>query len=138
MTDRIQYKRGMAGRVMDAFGTSGFNVSSDGRLGYFGPDLEWYAEPGDWIYQDSDGRLAVQKSILSEDIKIGEHCWALSLGKLLIAMKSTETRYEVCGAWECGLGSEELEILEVIPRPTGHEAASLYYGQSNRPKKSGG
>ena len=74
MTDWIQYQRGMAGCVMDVFGTSGFNVSYDGRLGYFGPDVEWYADPGDFIFRDADGRLAASKfvtyTIAEDDLEL--------------------------------------------------------------------
>ncbi|MDE2106164.1 MAG: DUF4172 domain-containing protein [Patescibacteria group bacterium] len=62
MTSKIvQYERGFADRVFDLFGTSGFNVSEDGRLGWYGPDSSWYANPGDWIYLDEAGNPAVSR-----------------------------------------------------------------------------
>lgn len=57
----VQYQRGFADRVFDVFGTSGFNVSEDGRLGWYGPDSSWLARPGDWIYIDGDGYPAVSR-----------------------------------------------------------------------------
>ncbi len=53
MSDHIEYQRGKAQRVFDAFGPSGFNVSEDGRLGYFGPGGPWYAK-------DEIGSCAIQ------------------------------------------------------------------------------
>jgi hypothetical protein len=74
MSEWIQYQRGFADRVMEVFGTSGFNVSHDGRLGYFGPDVEWYADPGDFIFRDTDGSLAVSKfvpyTIAEDDLEL--------------------------------------------------------------------
>ena len=62
MTSKIvQYERGFADRVFDLFGTPGFNVSEDGRLGWYGPDSSWYANPGDWIYLDEAGNPAVSR-----------------------------------------------------------------------------
>ena len=66
MVDKVQYQRGYADRVMDVFGTTGFMVSEDGRLGYYGPDIltrgwpnphpgSFYAEPGDWVVRGQDG-----------------------------------------------------------------------------------
>lgn len=63
----------------------------------------------------------------NEDVKIGEHCWALSNGLLLVVLKVDSDSFEVCGAWECGVNADYLEILEVIPRPLGHETDLLYY-----------
>ena len=63
----------------------------------------------------------------NEEVKIGEHCWALSNDRLLIVLKSAPTFYEVCGAWECGIGADELEIIQVIPRPAAYENTKLYY-----------
>lgn len=62
-----------------------------------------------------------------QEVKIGDHCWALSDGDLLVVLKDEEGRYQVCGAWECGIPVDELELLEVIPRPQGFEALRLYY-----------
>ena len=59
MNDRIQYRRGFAHRVFDAFGSKGFNVSENGQLAYFGPDGYWYASDGDWITRHPDGTLSV-------------------------------------------------------------------------------
>lgn len=59
MTDRIQYQRGFAHRVFDAFGSTGFNTSENGQLGYFGPGGPWYAADGRWITRHPDGTLSV-------------------------------------------------------------------------------
>jgi len=61
MVKRIQYQRGYALRVFDVVGSSGFNVSEDGRLGYFGEETSLYADPGDWIVQADDGTISVVK-----------------------------------------------------------------------------
>jgi len=62
-----------------------------------------------------------------KDIDIGSHCWALSKGELLIVLKTGKGRYEVCGAWECGIGVDDIDIIEVINRPTSHKETKLYY-----------
>ncbi len=59
MTDRIQYQRGFAHRIFDAFGSTGFNLSEYGHLGYFGPGGPWYAGDGQWITRNPDGTLSV-------------------------------------------------------------------------------
>ena len=63
-----------------------------------------------------------------EDLKIGQHLWVLSNDELLMVAKFDEDGYEVCGAWECGIGEHECEIIELINVPKGHENAKLYYG----------
>ena len=58
MRIQAQYQRGYALRIFDTFGSMGFCVSEDGRLGYFGGDTLWYANPGDWIIKNDDGTLS--------------------------------------------------------------------------------
>lgn len=65
--------------------------------------------------------------IKNEDVQIGQHCWAMSAGKLLVVLKVYDESYEVCGAWECGIGADELELIEIIDRPEGHNDTKLYY-----------
>jgi len=66
MSILVQYQRGYAGRVMDVFGTSGFNVSENGQLGYFGEGGPWHADPGDWIFRNDDDTLACSPTAPSE------------------------------------------------------------------------
>lgn len=61
------------------------------------------------------------------DVKIGQHCWALSNCKLLIVLKAEAGGYDVCGAWECGIGADEIEIISVIDKPEGFDSTQLYY-----------
>lgn len=61
-----------------------------------------------------------------EYVKIGDHCWALLEGELLVVLK-TKNNYEVCGAWECGVCSSRLELLEIIIKPVNHENTELLY-----------
>jgi len=61
--EHIEYQRGLAMRVFDAFGSSGFNVDEDGRLWYFGPGGPWNASDGDWIIRNADGSLSVRQGI---------------------------------------------------------------------------
>jgi hypothetical protein len=65
--------------------------------------------------------------INNNSVTIGQHCWALSLGKLLIVLKTSKTGYECCGPWECGIHSKELKIISIIDRPEGYENTELYY-----------
>jgi len=78
MTDRIQYQRGFAHRVFDAFGSTGFSVSEHGSLGYFGPGGPWYAADGQTITRNPDGTLSVS----GEDTEL-----------LLLALERYRTAY---------------------------------------------
>jgi hypothetical protein len=62
-----------------------------------------------------------------EMIEAGQHCWAISAGKLLVVLKIEDGWYEVCGAWECGIGAEKIEIISIIDRPADHLSTKLYY-----------
>jgi len=72
--DHIEYQRGQAMRVFDAFGRMGFNVDEDGRLWYFGPGGPWNASDGDWIIRNADGSLSVRQGIplewMTEDERV--------------------------------------------------------------------
>ena len=71
--------------------------------------------------------MKIALALNDEDVKPGDHCWALANGELLVVMKDDEGTYQVCGAWECGIRLDELELLEIIPRPKGREETKLYY-----------
>ena len=68
----VQYQRGFAERVFDVFGSRGFKISEDGRLWWFGPNARWCANPGDWIYLDGVGNLAVSQERPSSDLSYDE------------------------------------------------------------------
>ncbi len=63
----------------------------------------------------------------NNEIKIGQHCWAATRGELLIVLKTGKKFYQVCGAWECGITSSDLAIIEVIEKPKNYEHKRLYY-----------
>jgi hypothetical protein len=62
------------------------------------------------------------------NIKEGQHFWALSNGTLLI-IGLLRGCFEVCGPWECGISSDDFEIVQMIDLPKGHEFTKLYYGR---------
>jgi len=62
-----------------------------------------------------------------EDVELGQHCWAVSNGKLLVVLKTQTQGYEVCGAWECGIAVEELDLISIIEKPPGYATSVLYY-----------
>ena len=62
-----------------------------------------------------------------EDVKIGDHCWATSQGELLVVLKVSDGGYEVCGACECGMNYDSIELISVIEKPPEHIDTSLYY-----------
>lgn len=70
-----------------------------------------------------------------KDMKIGQHAWAVSNGKLLMVAKLSDSRLEVCGAWECGISENDCTIIELVNPPVGHESTPLYYieGDSSHP-----
>ena len=63
-----------------------------------------------------------------EDLKIGQHLWVVAKNKLLMVAKFNEHGYDVCGAWECGIGKKDCEIIELVNVPKGHENTKMYYG----------
>ena len=71
--------------------------------------------------------------IENKEVPIGAHCWALMNDKLLVVLKRASNGvtcegYEVCGAWECGVRPEEIDIIEIIKKPVGHKHTELSYG----------
>ena len=66
--------------------------------------------------------------IKDEDVKIGEHCWATSDGDLMVVLKAEDGGFQVCGAWGCGIGIDNIELIGIINRPEGYEDTRLYYG----------
>ena len=67
--------------------------------------------------------------IKHDDTVNGEHYWAIerSTSELLVVLK-TDLYYEVCGS-ECGMPAEDIEIIEKIEKPKGHENMVLYYNK---------
>ena len=65
----------------------------------------------------------------NEAVKIGQHCWALfrRTNMLLVVLKVTSNRYEVCGAWECGAAADDLDILAIIELPEDYKEYEIYY-----------
>ena len=63
-----------------------------------------------------------------DEIKEGQHFWALSNNKLLI-VGYLDGGFEVCGPWECGIPSSEIELIEEINIPKGFESTKRYYGK---------
>ena len=63
-----------------------------------------------------------------EDLKIGQHLWVMSNNKLLMVAKFDNDGYEVCGDWECGIGKDYCEIIELVNVPNGYEETKMYYG----------
>ena len=61
------------------------------------------------------------------DLEIGQHLWVLNQNELIMVAKFCEEGYEVCGAWECGIGHKECEIIELINKPKGYEKTKYYY-----------
>lgn len=60
MIEKVQYLGSYAGRVMDAFGVTGFKVSGDGHLRFTGPGGGWRVDPGGWIVRANDGTLCIK------------------------------------------------------------------------------
>lgn len=65
--------------------------------------------------------------LLDCELMIGDHCWALMNNKLVMVVKMETEGYDVCGPWECGVGIDDLTLLEKVPRPEGHHTTELYY-----------
>lgn len=62
-----------------------------------------------------------------EDLPIGQHLWVLVDKKLLMVAKFDDKKYQVCGAWECGITPQECKIIELVAPPKGHENTKMYY-----------
>ena len=60
-------------------------------------------------------------------MKAGQHCWATCDGKLMVVLKEEDGYFQVCGAWECGIGIDNIELISIIERPELHENTELYY-----------
>ena len=70
--------------------------------------------------------------IKNEDVNIGDHCWAIMNGELLIVLKTTDGEindYQLCGDWECGCPAKDLDIISIINKPHGYESIKLSYSQ---------
>jgi hypothetical protein len=68
--------------------------------------------------------------INNKDVNIGDHCWAITDGELVIALKTTDGEindYELCGDWECGCPAKDLDIISIIEKPKGYASTKLSY-----------
>jgi len=61
------------------------------------------------------------------EVKIGTHLWAMCQSELMIVLKISEKHFEVCGAWEAGINSTEIELISIIDKPLLHQKTELYY-----------
>lgn len=68
-----------------------------------------------------------KEKIKFEDLKIGQHLWALLDNKLIMVAKFNNYGYEVCGDWECGIDKDDCEIIELVDIPEGFENFKMYY-----------
>ena len=57
----------------------------------------------------------------------GEHYWAYFKDEkeLVIVLYQGEDFFDVCGAWECGTGKKDIEIISKIDKPEGFKG--VYY-----------
>lgn len=62
-----------------------------------------------------------------DKIQEGQHFWAIANNQLLV-VGYFDGMFEVCGPWECGISSSEIELIEEIHIPKGHELTKMYYG----------
>ena len=62
------------------------------------------------------------------DIKRGQHFWALLGGKLLVAMKSSNSHdYYVAGDWEGSIDYQYFTVVEFIEEPSMNGDVKKYY-----------
>ncbi len=67
------------------------------------------------------------KQILDE-MKPTTHFWALCDGLLIVLAKQHDDYFSVCGDWECGYDSDDIdEVLQVIEVPKGYEKHGFVY-----------
>jgi hypothetical protein len=69
----------------------------------------------------------MKSSISFEDLKIGQHAWVIADEKLLLVAKFNNDRFDVCGAWECGISPSECKIVKLVNVPKKHKNTPLYY-----------
>lgn len=62
-----------------------------------------------------------------EDIKIGQHLWAISRNQLIMVAKFDDEGFQVCGDWECGINYNDCQIIELVDFPKGYENVKLFY-----------
>lgn len=69
--------------------------------------------------------------IKASELHTGTHFWAKFTnaygGELAMIMKDSFGLYYVCGGWECPVGEEDFEIIELVPFPDGYDASKLNY-----------
>jgi hypothetical protein len=57
----------------------------------------------------------------------GKHYWAINKDFGMMIVLKTRNRYQVCGAWACGIDENEINIIEEIAEPDGYRGHNLYY-----------
>ena len=57
---------------------------------------------------------------------IGQHYWAISKGEAVVVL-ACRKGYQVCGAWECGMSEDEVQLVDYIDTPRSLERTKLYY-----------
>jgi hypothetical protein len=62
-----------------------------------------------------------------DDLKAGDHFWALIDEQLVMMMMDKEGKHYVCGGWECEINPDDFDIIELIKFPIGYSEESLYY-----------
>jgi len=62
-----------------------------------------------------------------KDLKIGQHLWGIYDNQLVMLAKFDDGGYEVCGAWECGIGKDKVKIIKLVEVPEGYEDVPFYY-----------
>ena len=63
-----------------------------------------------------------------DKMEVGQHAWVLLGKEVAVVMKDKNSfGFEVCGAWECGCGIDDVELIELIERPKLHSETKLYY-----------
>lgn len=68
-----------------------------------------------------------QKEIKFEDLKIGQHAWAIYDDMVLMVAKLDPNRLDVCGPWECGISPEECKIIKLVNLPRIYRNLPFYY-----------
>ena len=73
--------------------------------------------------------------IKHKNAKINEHYWAYRLPtevngttEILVVLKCKDG-YQVCGAWECGIGDKQIVLIRKIRKPKVLEGNRLLYGE---------
>ncbi len=62
-----------------------------------------------------------------DQVKPGDHVWALMQNELVMAMKDIQGDYFVCGPWEIPVKYQELEVVSFVALPKPYTIENLYY-----------